>query len=471
MTSTLTVDYDELMRRADEVEAPVPGLPTENAQSPCLLQMAITATEQLGLSADNMRTFLRTGIEREWPKLADTIREVAKAYEEVDETAATALDNETSVSAASHSFAADDLSQVMLTTTQAAESFPPEYQDLKERAWEIEQTDRGASLDNFAAAWSAYQRTLLQTVDRFRPFDTYDGEAAYALEQEMEQQRQWVYAMADLCQTMIDQAQTFASTHRWALTQHILEDEYKLITYSYLVEFEEMYEKYPEYRNDYMQYYVKWQQQSDEVMDEYQNQATLPLPPINPATPPYVHAPGDAAGGGGLPSGNSSNNLPDGLPSEPAGGHGGAGAAAADTADTSDDGTPTDLPAYPGTVPPLSAGPGVKPASVSGGGVGMPAMPLQPPIEPDGTPRPSAAAPGGALFGAGPGGRGAMGGGAGMPMGGHGGQNQNDKKGKRVDQDEEALYTEDRQWTAPVIGNRRRNDLPDGGEAPMPAAS
>lgn len=41
MTSTLTVDYDELMQRADEVEAPVPGLPTENAQAPCLLRMAI----------------------------------------------------------------------------------------------------------------------------------------------------------------------------------------------------------------------------------------------------------------------------------------------------------------------------------------------------------------------------------------------------------------------------------------------
>ncbi|MEE3067152.1 MAG: secretion protein EspB [Actinomycetota bacterium] len=470
MTSTLTVDYDELMQRADEVEAPVPGLPTENAQAPCLLRMAISATEQIGLSADNMRTFLRTGIEREWPKLADTIRQVAKAYEEVDESAATALDNETSVSAASYSFAAQELDQVVLTTTQAAQSFPPEYQDLKERAWQVEQTDLGASLDNFAAAWTAYQRTLLETVDRFRPFDTYDGEAAYALEQEMEQQRQWVYQMADLCQTMIAQAQTLASTQRWALSEHIL-DDYKLITYSYLVEFEAMYEKYPEYRDDYMQYYVKWQEKSDEVMEEYQNKAAMPLSPVNPATPPYVRAPSDSGGGGGLPSGNPSGNKPtDALPTDPGGGHGGTGAAAANAADTPTDETPANLPAYPGVVPPLSAGPGVKPASVSGGG--MPAMPLQPPIQPDGVPRPTGAAPGTGVFGMGAGGRGAMGGGGGgMPMGGHGGQNQNEKKAKRVQQEDEVLYTEDRQWTAPVIGNRRRNDLPDGGEAPMPAAS
>jgi ESX secretion-associated protein EspB len=474
---TLTVDYDELMQRADEIEAPVPGLPTEDAQAPCLLDMAIAAAQQLGLSATNMRTYLRTGVEREWPKLADTIRSVAKAYEEVDESAAMAITNETSVAAATYGSASDDLDAVVLTDTQVAQSFPPAYQDLKQRAWDIEHTDRGASLDNFAALWSAYRRTLLETVYRFRPFDTYDGDAAYALEQQMDKQRQWVYAMADACQTMIAQAQDLASTQRWALTQHILWDEYKLITYDYLVEFEELYEQHPEFQSAYMEYYLDWQTKSDEVIDEYQRQAALPLLPINPTTPPYVQAPPEGGSGGG--SGGGTPDYPNGanpsdtLPS-PSGAARDAASSAA-TPDTTTDQPPADPSAYPpAPLPASSTGAGVKPASFSGGGMpSMPALPLEPAIDAGAAPRPSGAGPMPGLVGASTGGRGAMGGagGGGMPMGGHGGQNQNDKKGKRIQQEEEAIYTEDRPWTAPVIGKRRRNDLPEGECPPVPAAS
>ena len=47
------------------------------------------------------------------------------------------------------------------------------------------------------------------------------------------------------------------------------------------------------------------------------------------------------------------------------------------------------------------------------------------------------------------------GGGMGMPMGAPGaGQGQNTNKGKRPQHDERALYTEDRPWTAGIIGNR-----------------
>jgi hypothetical protein len=48
-------------------------------------------------------------------------------------------------------------------------------------------------------------------------------------------------------------------------------------------------------------------------------------------------------------------------------------------------------------------------------------------------------------------------GGGGMPMGGaHGAQGGSKSKGSQ--QDDEALYTEDRAWTEAVIGNRRRQD-------------
>ncbi|WP_156745563.1 hypothetical protein [Mycobacterium sp. E1319] len=51
-----------------------------------------------------------------------------------------------------------------------------------------------------------------------------------------------------------------------------------------------------------------------------------------------------------------------------------------------------------------------------------------------------------------------MGGGM-APMGGQG--QQNSAKGKRVQSEEESLYTEERQWTEGVIGNRPRKAGPE----------
>jgi NADH:ubiquinone oxidoreductase subunit E len=50
------------------------------------------------------------------------------------------------------------------------------------------------------------------------------------------------------------------------------------------------------------------------------------------------------------------------------------------------------------------------------------------------------------------------------PMAGQGGKGE-DSKAKRAQQDEEALYAEDRPWTEAVIGNRRRKDGPDNKES------
>ncbi|MCV7122291.1 secretion protein EspB, partial [Mycobacterium lacus] len=88
-----------------------------------------------------------------------------------------------------------------------------------------------------------------------------------------------------------------------------------------------------------------------------------------------------------------------------------------------------------------------------------PSMPLAPATGIDGeSVRPAAA---GDIAGAGQGRAGAGGGmgagGMGMPMGAHG-QGQGGSKSKGAQQDDEALYTEDRAWTEAVIGNRRRQD-------------
>jgi hypothetical protein len=94
-------------------------------------------------------------------------------------------------------------------------------------------------------------------------------------------------------------------------------------------------------------------------------------------------------------------------------------------------------------------------------------MPLQPPVAAEGAG--SAAGRGGLNVG----GAGALAGGAAMggrggmgmaPMAGQGGKGK-DNKAKRAQQEEEALYAEDRPWTEAVIGNRRRKDGPDNKES------
>jgi len=112
-----------------------------------------------------------------------------------------------------------------------------------------------------------------------------------------------------------------------------------------------------------------------------------------------------------------------------------------------------------------AGGLGMRAAAVGGGGV--PSMPLQPPVAAEGAG--SAAGRGGPnLGGAGAMGGAAMGGRGGMgmvpPMAGQGGKGE-DSKAKRAQQDEEALYAEDRPWTEAVIGNRRRKDGPDNKES------
>ncbi|OBI59759.1 hypothetical protein A5706_01355 [Mycobacterium sp. E796] len=476
---TLNVDYDELMKRADEIEAPIPGMPMDNPQPPCLVAMVLTANNQLGYSASNIRQYLRTGIEREWPKLAENMRKAAKAYEEVDENAATAINSGTSMSVSTRALD-EDLDQVVLTETQVAESPFDQYQDLKQRAWDVENGDRGVSFDNFAEAWTTYSQKLLSNADRFRPFENYDGDAASALEDAMDAQRQWLVQMANLCANMATQARTVASAQRWCYAparlypngyqgEHIWMDEktghgyiWGPVNYNLLVAYEKEYDTYTPQQQTNMRYaWADMQAKSDWVMAEYERRAALPLAPINPQRPPYVKAAPEPGSGGEQPPDDNPDDTPsDGSPYDaPTGGSGGSSAGAADTPN---DQTPTDPPVYPWTAPSPSKGAGVKPASLGGAGGGMPSMPLQPAVEAEAAPRPTGAAPSAGLVGAAPGGRAAMGGGmGGMPMGGQG-QNQNGKQGKRIPTEDEALYKEDRPWTAPVIGNRRRNDLPEG---------
>src|ERR1700761_706325 len=97
MPETLNVEYEELMARATELEVPRPGQPSQSPQAPCSLAMIQKAAQQIALSADNMRLYLGVG-ERERGRLAESLRNAAKAYEEADEGAEEAIEDDTSVS-------------------------------------------------------------------------------------------------------------------------------------------------------------------------------------------------------------------------------------------------------------------------------------------------------------------------------------------------------------------------------------
>lgn len=337
-SQTVTVDQQEILNRANEVEAPMADPPTDVPITPCELTAAKNAAQQLVLSADNMREYLAAGA-KERQRLATSLRNAAKAYGEVDEEAATALDNdgEGTVQAESAGAVGGDSSAELTDTPRVATAGEPNFMDLKEAARKLETGDQGASLAHFADGWNTFNLTLQGDVKRFRGFDNWEGDAATACEASLDQQRQWILHMAKLSAAMAKQAQYVAQLHVWARREHP--------TYEDIVGLERLYAENPSAR--------------DQILPVYGGVPSAPL--------------GSAIGGAE-------------------------------------------------SVRPAGAG------DIAGLGQGR--------------------AGGGAALG---------GGGMGMPMGAaH--QGQGGAKSKGSQQEDEALYTEDRAWTEAVIGNRRRQD-------------
>jgi hypothetical protein len=563
--STLTVEYDELMSRAAELEEPILGQPVENPPSPCGLPMTNTACIQLAFSADAMRLYLGVG-ERERRRLATSLRNAAKAYEKVDAEATEAVQTGTSaVEAAKLDHAGGEISAAMLGDTQVAAAEPPPYYPVKQAAWEINQPDQGAGLDRFVQAWTAHQRTLLDQTYRFRPFQYWEGMAAVAVETNFDQQRAWMYQMADLCGLLATQARNFASAHRWAVPQHPTVAQIEELDATWRTWYGSM--MWPAIKKQLLENYAAYQKKSEEVLGEYEKKAALPLAPLNPPKPPVavqidppppipIPDPDNPIPDPDNPFPDPDNPLPDPdnpfpdpdnplpdpdnplpdpdnplpdpdnplpdpdnpLPDpdnpipDPEPNPDPTPGPSPDLPDELNPNPPDELdpnnnlpnvpttpttpmtpqtPSVPTTpsTPDMTkltealnrgsstnagagAGAGVKPAGLGGAGggggaPGVPGIPLQPSATPGaaaGPGAPAGAVPDVSNLTRGMPSTGAAGmGGApmGMPMGaGAQGQGQAGK-GKRGEGDE-SLYTEDRQWTEAVIGNRsRRKDAPD----------
>lgn len=475
---TMSVQYEELMARADELENLLPPPPPGNngfsgpGAPPCIFVDSIDATKQLSLSADNIRIYLNNG-QQQWDILAQSLRDAAKAYEQTDTSAADEISN-------GDSSPKTEVPDQDPATTTTSSTVPPtsynsyavsktsqtsgNYYDVKDAAYDVGDYNAGVAVDAFATDWANYATPLEATTYAFRPFQYWEGAAAAAFESAFDQQRSWVVQMVPLCTDLAAQASTLVAATRTLYSTH---PTYQQVTHA---------EQKKEQKK-----YASYQQASEEAIAQYNTDAGLPLRVTQPPAAPSAVGVGGSSGSSELPwdsypidgsgigdggTGTASDTLPsDGLPSTPTNPAGGL-PTGNDTSTATDDAAA--MPAAWTGAPVPSTTSGVKPASFGGGG--MPSMPLQPAVD-AGSPTPAAAArpagPNGGIRGLG----GAMSGRGGMGMapmapGAGQGQGQNGK-GKRVAQDQQALYTEKRAWTSSVIGNRRRNDAPDNAESKM----
>lgn len=516
MTQTLNVEYEELMARADEIEQPLPPIPSTNPAGPCELSFVKDAATQLALNADSIRLYLKA-CEREWRNLAKSLRNAAKAYEEVDEQSADAMNSEMSGSGATSTSAGGSDQASMLCDPEDVWYPPPPppapppfqypYYEVRQAATDIETGDHGTAFRAFARDWDAFQRALQRETYRFRPFVSWEGEARILVETNFDQHRQWIYSMAALCSQIASQANTVVDAHKKASAttgyqnQHAVDGahptSYEVSQCDYWYKWYSTNSQYQWYVQFAIEWYEKLQAKSEEVLGQYVSNAQLPMRPVTPQRVPSatrIDAPKPSdPNGPNNPSNPADPNNPydPSIPVDPNN--------PANPSNPIDPGSPlgegdlsTNTPTVPSVpsaptpaTPPmpdtakldqalkdlkgtggLPGGAGLKPASLGGGGAaGMPSVPLQPAAEAGASAGPAAAAAGtGAATGRGmPGMPGATGGGMGggmAPMGA--GQGKQDAgKGKRVQSEDESLYTEERQWTEGVIGNRPRKGGPE----------
>ncbi len=185
MTQALNVEYDELIARAAELEQPMPTPPPDNPQAPCALSFVVDAATQIALSADQMRVYLNA-CEREWRRLAQSLRNAAKAYEQVDEDAAGAVANNTSVSrrrrgarraAVTRWWPSAIRTRTTCCRAPGCAAGPAGGAVLRGTAssHRNRSTGPGNRVQRLCPRLDTYQRVLQSTINRFRPFTNWEG--------------------------------------------------------------------------------------------------------------------------------------------------------------------------------------------------------------------------------------------------------------------------------------------------------
>jgi hypothetical protein len=536
----LKVELDELMKRAAELEEfadkLVADFPADNPLPPCGLPFVLEGTRDAWQVIDSDRNLLKEAADN-LRDLAESLINAAKAYEEFDESAAEALDEETQV----QEVVPDQTDKGSATAIPDSESdvasldekWTGEAEPLKSAHQIYEGGDGGTGYSVFAdelsekyANWlngEVLKVSSYETTGPFRGFAEWEGESATKVEADLETQRVWLKSFVEHCLDVAEKLNqvvvayklvTFTSSSpKWDVSRGFglkVADANRAVkelakhhstNIHPLPEVVNLYKFDPNWN---------WQDDAREIfsdsgyhVDEYTDKGLAKiiqkLQELSTAAQTEFKAKAKydgfasieeaAAGGTGLgrapkPSytidpPSDTDTRTDTEVSDPSA-DAGLSDAGLPTMPSLPSDLPTDVPTdttpvTDGVVGGVGAGSsklpagglgGMRAASVGGGG-GVPSMPLQPPVAAEGAG--SAAGRGGTNLG----GAGALAGGAAMggrggmgmaPMAGQGGKGE-DSKAKRAQQDEEALYAEDRPWTEAVIGNRRRKDGPDNKES------
>ncbi|MBY0442618.1 MAG: hypothetical protein K2Q25_10880 [Mycobacteriaceae bacterium] len=456
------VEQEELLQRAAELETPFDPWPTIDPLSPCDLDFVNRASDDLALSAENIGVYLDAG-EKSRKDLAASLRNAAKAYENVDENAAESMLNTMGGGSSSGgSGKAEEepsvgpLGSWYDPTTWGKNSHkshihepdknPDDYADLEAKARQIEQPDQGVAFTNFANAWAKHQKMLLEAADSkiglYRPFTQWTGEARSSVEQNFRDMRKWTLEAAEKCDTIAQQAKAVVSAHKVAIKEHPTLAQIEALDKQYhngnIVD-----------RVLAMDQYEQYQKQSDSALQKYKQSVpggsqTLGEPPsayvIDPPEPTPTPGPTPPT-----PFDPIISDFADSVtPFTP----GGAMSQMKEPGDAQFD----DELADGSTV---STGGGVMPAAFTGGGSSP--TPLKPAAGHETVARSVTGRDAGISSSRPSAGGGAMGGsGMGAAPMGHGGSSKEGQV-KHTD-DEESLYNEERQWTEGVIGAHRRKD-------------
>ncbi len=518
MTAPLNVDPADLRGKAAALDVPLPATPGQ-PQAPCGLALASVAVGQISAEGEGMKSFIAAG-QQEATLLSGALRTAAATYEATDQAGAAAIDG-TVAEVAEVPVPKMDVPMPEPQMPVAACPAPPGYLAVEVAAEQIAQPDQAATLDSFAADWAGYAAQLAARAEEF-DLDAvdWDGSAAEVAGTALRRHKDWLQEMARAAVKMSDHAKELARVHRWAAASHPTVAEVQAITAQLatttdatrmallLAEYQKLQARSEEVLADY-------------AATSVVTPVTPPTPPIRKALQtgwdkgknkkttsrdqPPPPGPGNPTGGGGTGGGSgprtaaqqpsvspaaaqtgqptgSGSPSPGGSPSgagAPAGGGSPSGAGkSGGGGGLPGGGLPGGLPGgeglpEAGLPDPSSDDPGVSPAGAgagSGGGAGAggggaPSLPLQPNVGAETVaPGPVGGARGGgsgaipaSAMGAGMGGMaGGMGG-----MGHGGGQQGKEKRRDPRFAPDEELYVEERAYTEPVVGNRRRKDVQD----------
>ena len=158
----LSVELDELLNKAKQLEAIRfrEPFPLDKPSTPCQVGEALDATQQIGDSHDSIVVCLEDA-DKQLAELVDALRESAKEFEEYDEAAAEAFNNDTTVPAAAEGAAKADTSPVTSDTTNYGGSWADGQTDVLVRSRQIYETgDRGVSMQTYATTLNKYAEYL-----------------------------------------------------------------------------------------------------------------------------------------------------------------------------------------------------------------------------------------------------------------------------------------------------------------------